>query len=72
MVSILDRKFKTTCYFSLKTEDLIKNSNLKKEYIDQFLHGKNYGKIKGVTVEIHGSADLEMIKILIEIKEKLN
>ncbi len=49
-VSIFDNQFKTTFYFAFKAEELIKSSNLKKEYIDQFINGKSYGKVKGVTV----------------------
>jgi hypothetical protein len=63
--------FKTTFYFTPRVEDLLKNSNLTKQLIDQFIHGKSYGKIKGLTVKISSSADLEMTKILIDIKEKL-
>ncbi|MDA3813307.1 MAG: DUF3788 family protein [Candidatus Cloacimonetes bacterium] len=70
-VSIWDNMFKTTFYFTPRVEDLLKNSNLTKQLIDQFIHGKSYGKIKGLTVKISSSADLEMTKILIDIKEKL-
>lgn len=69
--SVYHNKFKTTFYFSDKAEDFIRTSKLKKEYIDQFIDGKKYGKIKGITVDIQKPADLEMTKILIEIKEKM-
>jgi hypothetical protein len=70
-VSICDKMFRTTFYFTDKVEDLLKKSKLKKEYIDQFINGKKYGKIKGITVNITKSTDLEMTKILIEIKETI-
>ena len=70
-VSVYEKYFKTTFYFTDKAEDLIKNSKLKKELIDQFLNGKRYGKIKGLTVNVREASDLEMTKILIEIKEKI-
>ena len=70
-ISIYHNKFKTTFYFPDKAEDLIKASKLKKEYIDQFTHGKRYGKIRGITVEITKSTDLNSTKILIEIKEQI-
>ena len=70
-ISVYPNKFKTTFYFGDKAEDLIIKSKLKKEYIDQFLHGKRYGKIRGITVEIKKPADLDATKTLIEIKEQL-
>ena len=70
-VSVYAYKFKTTFYFADKAEDLIIKSQLEKKYIDQFLHGKKYGKIRGITVEITGAADLEATKALIQIKEQL-
>ncbi len=70
-ISVYSNKFKTTFYFPDKAEDLIKASKLRKEYVDQFVHGKKYGKIRGVTVVIKKPADLNATKTLIEIKEQL-
>jgi hypothetical protein len=70
-ISVYPNKFKTTFYFPNKAEELIKASKLKKEYIDQFIHGKRYGKIRGITVEIKKLADLSTTKTLIEIKEQI-
>ncbi len=70
-VSVFNKKFKTTFYFSDKAEELITASKLKKEFIDQFVHGKRYGKIRGLTVEIKKSTDLNTTKTLIGIKEQL-
>ena len=70
-ISVYPNKFKTTFYFPNKAEELIKASKLKKEYIDQFIHGKRYGKIRGITVEIKKPADLSATKTLIEIKEQV-
>jgi len=70
-VSVYDNAFKTTFYFPDRAEDLITGSKLKKEYIDQFVHGKKYGKIRGVTVVIKKPADLNATKTLIEIKEQI-
>ena len=70
-VSIYDDMFKTTFYFTDKAEDLLRASRLRREYVDKFITGKKYGKVKGVTVDIKRSTDLEMTKILIEIKEKM-
>lgn len=70
-VSVYHNTFKTTFYFGDKAEDLITKSQLKKEYIDQFIHGKRYGKIRGITVAITKPTDLDATKTLIDIKEQL-
>lgn len=70
-ISVYPNKFKTTFYFPDKAEDFITRSNLDKVYKDQFINGKRYGKIRGITVEIQKSTDLNPTKTLIEIKEKL-
>jgi len=70
-VSIYHNMFKTTFYFPDKAEELITKSRLTKEYIDQFVYGKKYGKIRGITVEIKKATDLKATKTLIEIKEQV-
>jgi len=70
-VSVYDKKFKTTFYFPDRAEDLITQSTLSQEYVDQFLHGKKYGSIRGITVEITEPADLNATQSLFGIKERL-
>jgi hypothetical protein len=70
-ISVYHNKFKTTFYFPDKAEELITASKLRKEYIEQFINGKRYGKIRGITVEIKKLADLSTTKTLIEIKEQI-
>ena len=67
-ISIYKNKFKTAFYFSEKAEELITNSKLEKDYINQFYENK-FGKIRGIIVDIKASADLNPVKTLIEIKE---
>jgi hypothetical protein len=69
-VSVYPDMFKTTFYFPDRAEDLIKKSKLNKKCVDQFVNGKKYGKIRGITVEIKKPADLNATKKLIEIKER--
>lgn len=69
-ISVYPGMFKTVFYFAVRAEETIKNSTLDKEYVDQFIHGKSYGKIKGIRVDIKKTADLAATKKLIEIKEK--
>ena len=68
-VSVRRRKFTTTFYFPDRAESLIVNSTLRKKYIEQFVNGRHYGKIRGLTVEIRKVADLSNTKKLIAIKE---
>ena len=70
-VSVYSNKFKTTFYFPDKAEDLITASKLRKQHIDQFVHGKRYGKIRGITVDVNKPVDLNSTKKLIEIKEQV-
>lgn len=70
-VSVWAGAFKAAFYFADKAEDLIVASKLKREYIDQFVQGKRYGKIRGVTVVVKRPTDLKAIRTLIEIKEQL-
>ncbi|UCD53223.1 MAG: DUF3788 family protein [Phycisphaerales bacterium] len=70
-VSVWIGAFKATFYFPDRAEDAIATSRLRKEYIEQFLHGRRYGKIRGVTVVVKRSSDLSSIRKLIAIKEQL-
>ncbi len=70
-VSVYENQFKTTFYFPDKAEELIAASELNKTFIDQFIHGKRYGKTRGLTIEIKKASDLVSTKTLIGIKEQL-
>jgi hypothetical protein len=70
-VSVYHNLFKTTFYFNDRAEESVIKSGLKKEFKDQFTEGKKYGKIRGITVEIQRPSDLDTVKILIGIKEKI-
>ena len=70
-VSVWAGAFKVTFYFPDRAEELITTGKLKKPYVDQFLHGRKCGKIRGVTVTAKRPADLPSVKKLIEIKERL-
>lgn len=70
-VSVWNNAFKATFYFPDRAEDLIVASTLRKDCVDQFLHGRRYGKIRGVTVVLKKTSDLASIRKLIAIKEQL-
>ena len=70
-ISVYPGVFKTAFYFPDKAEEIITASPLEKVYIDQFVYGKRYGKIRGVTVDIRKTTDLKATKTLIEIKDQV-
>jgi hypothetical protein len=38
---------------------------------EQFITGRRYGKIRGITMEVKKKSDLYMVRVLIDIKERL-
>lgn len=70
-ISVFDKMFKITFYFSDKARGYIETSQLEKNYKDLYKNGKYYGKIKAISLDITKSEQLENAKILISIKEKL-
>lgn len=70
-VGVFDKYFRTTFYFTDKAADLITESKLSKKYKDQFISGKYYGKIKGISIEIIKPSNLDDTRILIGIKGQL-
>ena len=70
-VSVYPRAFKATFYFPDRAEGLIRASQLKAQYVDQFVGGKRYGKIRGITVTLTRRADLDAVRALIEMKEQV-
>lgn len=68
-VSVYRGKFTTTFYFPDRAESLIVNSTLRKNYIEQFVNARRFGKTRGLTVDVRKIADLATSKKLIAIKE---
>jgi hypothetical protein len=67
-VSVWPKAFKIAFYFPDKAEELVTAGKLEAPYVDQFIHGKKYGKIRGIVVTLTKAADLDAVKTLIEIK----
>jgi hypothetical protein len=67
-LSVIANGFRITFYFGDKAESLIVQSSIREERKQQFLSGKHYGKIRGITVHPQSPDDLEDIKTLIGIK----
>lgn len=70
-VSIIKDGFRMSLYFGDKAEKLISESDLPKQYKDQFFNGKKFGKIRAITTIFKNEDDIKAVKILMEIKEKL-
>ncbi len=68
-VSVWPGLFKTTFYFGDKAEGLILDSMIGKEFKDQFVNGRRFGKIRAITVEIRYPEDLATNLELMRIKE---
>lgn len=71
-VSVWSGLFKTTFYFGDKAESLILGSMIGKEFKEQFVNGRRFGKIRGITVEIRCPEDLTTNRKLMKIKELVN
>ncbi|OHD18644.1 MAG: hypothetical protein A2086_17385 [Spirochaetes bacterium GWD1_27_9] len=70
-VSIWEKLFKITFYFNNKSEEIIKNSSLEQNIKTNYLNYERKGKIRPITIDVNKKSDLEIIKKLIEIKEKI-
>jgi hypothetical protein len=67
-LSVIRDAFQTTFYFTAKAEEAIVNSSLSNELKEQFKSGKNYGKIRGLTIVFRNEKDIENAKILLALK----
>lgn len=70
-VSVWDKFFKVSFYFTAKAEDAICNSALAAALKDSFLHPAGKGALRPITIEVRQSSDLAIIRELIGIKLKL-
>jgi len=60
--------FRITCYFTDKVADAIRKSALSSELKKQFLGGKRYGKLGGITITFQKKSDLKDARTLIALK----
>ena len=70
-LSIIEGGFRTTFYLTDKAEAALMSSGLSDELKEQFKSGKQYGKIRGVTVVCKTKRSIEDAKILMEIKSRM-
>jgi hypothetical protein len=70
-LSVIKGAFRTTFYFTDKAKEAILSSDLSDELKEQFNGGKQYGKIKGLTIVHTTKKNIEDAKILISIKLRM-
>ena len=67
-LSIIESTFRFTFYFTNRAVKAIADSAIPAEMKKQFKDGKQYGKIRGLTVVFKYKKDIETAKTLIAIK----
>ncbi|MHB8055333.1 MAG: DUF3788 family protein [Candidatus Aminicenantales bacterium] len=70
-LSVGEGTFRTTFYFTDKAGEAIEKSSLSDELKEQFKKGKNFGKIRGLTITYKYKKDVEFGKAAIAIKLSL-
>jgi hypothetical protein len=67
-LSVIEGAFRITSYFTDKAEGVIKSSTISGPLKEQFLNGKHYGKLRGLTVTFRNPKDLVDAESLIAVK----
>ena len=70
-LSIIKGSFRTTFYFPDKAKDLLLKGIISDALKKQYKEGKNYGKIRGITINYKNKKDIEDAKSLMAIKLSL-
>jgi len=67
-LSLIPGSFRITFYFTDRAGDAVKASPIAEELKKQFLEGKKYNKIRGLTVTFRNKKDIAYARTLIELK----
>jgi hypothetical protein len=70
-VGILKDTFRITFWFGDKAEPMIESSDLPQTIKDNFKTAKKYGAIRAVSVKVFEPLDVDIVKKLIAIKQKI-
>ncbi len=70
-LSVATGAFNITFYFGDKAEPLIMGSEISDTHKQAFKTGKRYGKIRGITIEVSDTEDLDNIFHLIDLRLSL-
>ncbi|MEJ2637929.1 MAG: DUF3788 family protein, partial [Calditrichia bacterium] len=67
-LSVIKNAFRMTFYFTDRAEEAIADSAISGALKEQFMGGKRYNKIRGITVVFRDQQDVEDAKALLAIK----
>lgn len=67
-LSVIPKAFRITFYFGDKAELAILNSAISDELKKDFMEGKRYGKIRGITLQMKSKENIEAAIELIRLK----
>jgi hypothetical protein len=67
-LSVIEKTFRITFYFTDKAQQVIEKSQLSDELKEQFKSGKRYNKIRGITILFKNKKDCTYAEELIRIK----
>jgi len=67
-LTVIKGTFRITCYFTDKSADAIRRSELSSALKEQFRDGKHYGALRGLSVTFSRKSDLKDAKTLIGLK----
>jgi hypothetical protein len=70
-IGVLKDTFRITFYFGEKAEALIEKSDLPDTLKTEFKNGKQFGKIRGITIEVSQEGDIDNALRLAEIRAAL-
>jgi hypothetical protein len=70
-LSVREKLFTTTFYFTDRATAMIGESGIPEELKAQFADGRQYGKIRGLTVAFAGKKEIPFARALIEVKLKV-
>lgn len=70
-LSVIEKTFRTTFYFTDRATQAIKSSTISNELKKQFIGGKYFNKIRGLTITFRTKKDIDYAKTLIELKLKI-
>ncbi|MBU0558742.1 MAG: DUF3788 domain-containing protein [Bacteroidetes bacterium] len=67
-ISVLKNSFRMTFYFNDRAEQVVINSTIADDLKEQFINGKRFNKIRGLTITFKYKKEIEFAKSLIAIK----
>jgi len=67
-LSLFEKTFRISFYYTDRAEKAILESDISDELKEAFTNGKNYGKLRGMTIVFKKKKDIEDAKTLIDIK----